>query len=109
MSDRALAVSPRAVRAWTSASSRPWVIHTSEAPVRAMVSISSGQSAWSETTSGSSTRRWRARAQLGRRAHDEGALQCLSRHAGDRGEPAERDALPLIEGAELLEGTVEID
>ena len=50
-----------------------------------------------------------AAGKLGGRAHDESARQCLPGQAGDRGERAERDALALIEGAELLEGAMEID
>ncbi len=47
----------------TSASSRPWVTQTSLGPISSMVDSNSGQSQWSEMTSGSSTppclARWR--------------------------------------------------
>jgi hypothetical protein len=91
----------------TSASSRPCVTQTSDAPVSSIVSISSSQSEWSEMMSGSSTprclgaladahpARGEARHRVGEaprpavgegrgRADDDGAGELILRAALDR-------------------------
>ena len=115
-----------------SASSRPWVIHTSFGATSRIVWVSSSQSAWSEMTSGSSTlrcrARWRIRIQPDAIAvtgsgsrRDQRSLsapggqmmilpcELVLGRAGRRPQLAERHAQLLVEPAQPLHRAVIVD
>ena len=96
---------PRLASAWIRASSRPCVTQTSGAPTSSTVRFSSGQSAWSLITSGSSTPRSRARWRT-RIQPDATATTGSARRRAQRSATAEGGASTIAPRSAALSATV---